>query len=69
MSADPIFPMQQSRSASAEPLTPESLQPRLAELPTVFLQPIAAPSILGIFALSAATFIVGANLAGWFGTA
>lgn len=69
MSADPIFPMQQSRSAPAEPLTPETLQPRLAELPTVFLQPIAAPSILGIFALSAATFIVGANLAGWFGTA
>jgi uncharacterized protein len=34
----------------------------------VFLQPIAAPSILGLFAFAASTFIVAANLAGWYGT-
>jgi len=35
----------------------------------VFLQPIAAPSILGLFGFAAATFIVTANLAGWYGSA
>jgi succinate-acetate transporter protein len=34
----------------------------------VFLQPIAAPSILGLFGFAGATFIVGARLAGWYGT-
>jgi succinate-acetate transporter protein len=33
----------------------------------VFLQPIAAPSILGLFGFAAATFVVAANLAGWYG--
>jgi succinate-acetate transporter protein len=33
----------------------------------VFLQPIAAPSILGLFGFAGATFIVAANLAGWYG--
>ncbi|MGA2286664.1 MAG: GPR1/FUN34/YaaH family transporter [Dehalococcoidia bacterium] len=33
----------------------------------VFLQPIAAPSILGLFAFATATLAVGANLAGWYG--
>lgn len=32
-----------------------------------FLQPIAAPSILGLFGFAAATFMVSANLAGWYG--
>ena len=35
----------------------------------VFLQPIAAPSILGLFGFAAATFMVSANLAGWYGNA
>jgi succinate-acetate transporter protein len=35
----------------------------------VFLQPIAAPSILGLFGFSAATFIVTAHLVGWYGKA
>ena len=35
----------------------------------VFLQPIAAPSILGLFGFAGATFMVAANMAGWFGTA
>lgn len=34
----------------------------------ISLQPISAPSILGLFGNAAATFIVGANLAGWYGT-
>jgi len=35
----------------------------------VFLQPIAAPSILGLFGFAGATFMVAAHLAGWYGTA
>ncbi len=33
----------------------------------VFLQPVAAPSILGLFGFAAATFIVTAHLVGWYG--
>jgi succinate-acetate transporter protein len=33
----------------------------------ISLQPVAAPSILGLFGFAAATFIVAANLAGWYG--
>jgi uncharacterized protein len=33
----------------------------------VFLQPVAAPSILGLFGFSAATFMVAAYLAHWYG--
>lgn len=40
-----------------------------AEVPTnVFLQPVAAPSILGLFGFAGATFMVAAHLAGWYGT-
>ena len=35
----------------------------------VFLQPIAAPSILGLYGFAAATFIVTAYLVGWYGNA
>jgi succinate-acetate transporter protein len=35
----------------------------------VFLQPIAAPSILGLFGFAAATFMVAAHMAGWYGSA
>jgi uncharacterized protein len=34
----------------------------------VFLQPIAAPSILGLFGFAGATFVVAAHLAKWYGT-
>src|SRR3954471_2932168 len=37
--------------------------------PRVILQPIAAPSILGLFGFAGAPFIVASNLAGWYGTA
>jgi uncharacterized protein len=33
----------------------------------IFLQPIAAPSILGLFGFAGATFIVAAHAAGWYG--
>jgi uncharacterized protein len=36
--------------------------------PRVFLQPIAAPSILGLYGFAGATFMVAANMAHWFGT-
>ncbi|HEX7369683.1 MAG TPA: acetate uptake transporter [Rhodanobacteraceae bacterium] len=35
----------------------------------IFLQPIAAPSILGLFGFAGATFMVGTYLAGWYGGA
>src|SRR5919199_1701985 len=34
----------------------------------VVLQPIAAPSILGLYGFAGSTFIVAANLAHWYGT-
>ena len=36
--------------------------------PRVFLQPIAAPSVLGLFGFAGATFIVAAHMAGWYGS-
>lgn len=35
----------------------------------VFLQPIAAPSILGLYGFAAATFMVTAHMVGWYGSA
>lgn len=34
----------------------------------IFLQPIAAPSILGLYGFAAATFMVAANMAHWYGS-
>src|SRR5919202_1749737 len=36
-------------------------------LAQVYLQPIAAPSILGLYGFAASTFIVAAHLAHWYG--
>jgi len=36
--------------------------------PRVFLQPIAAPSILGLYGLAGATFMVAAQTTHWFGS-
>ncbi len=33
----------------------------------IYLQPIAAPSILGLYGLAGATFMVAAQMAGWYG--
>ncbi|HEX4123490.1 MAG TPA: hypothetical protein VHY37_02110 [Tepidisphaeraceae bacterium] len=35
--------------------------------PQSFLQPIAAPSILGLFGFAGATVMVGAYMARWYG--
>ena len=35
----------------------------------IFLQPIAAPSILGLYGFAGATFMVAANMAHWYGGA
>ncbi|HUB80125.1 MAG TPA: acetate uptake transporter [Bryobacteraceae bacterium] len=34
----------------------------------IYLQPVAAPSILGLYGFAGATFMIAANLAGWYGT-
>ncbi len=34
---------------------------------TITLQPLAAPSILGLYGFAASTFMVAGNLAGWYG--
>jgi len=36
--------------------------------PRVYLQPIAAPSVLGLFGFAGATFIVASHMAGWYGS-
>jgi succinate-acetate transporter protein len=36
--------------------------------PRVYLTPIAAPSVLGLFGFAGATFIVAASLTGWYGS-
>ena len=50
--------------------------PRTGEVPdldfwrehsTISLTPVAAPSILGLYGFAAATFMVAANMAGWYG--
>lgn len=55
----------------------QALKPTLHEQPMsqfwldrtrIFLQPIAPPSILGLYGFGAATFVVGAHAARWFGT-
>jgi uncharacterized protein len=49
---------------------PISREERIEETPAqIFLQPVAAPSILGLYGFAAATFIVAAHMAGWFGSA
>ena len=41
---------------------------RLEAQPRVFLQPIAAPSVLGLYGLAGATFMVAARMCHWFGS-
>jgi succinate-acetate transporter protein len=49
-------------------LAPADVTSRTTELAAqAFLQPIAAPSILGLYGFAGATFMVAANLAGWYG--
>ncbi len=55
---------------STNPVSPIRPVPeRLEERPTahIWLQPVAAPSILGLFGFAGATFMVAAHMAHWFG--
>jgi len=42
-------------------------EPAAAPAPRIYLQPIAPPSILGLYGFAGATFMVSAILAHWFG--
>jgi succinate-acetate transporter protein len=62
-------------STGTQPVTQHSTNGAAGELSEwrehtrVFLQPIAAPSILGLFGFAVATFMVTAHLVGWYGNA
>ena len=49
-----------------EPIEPNEPLRRNAA-PRIYLQPIAAPSILGLYGFAGATFMVAAHFAGWYG--
>lgn len=51
-----------------EPQFPEERIPNDARA-RIYLQPIAAPSILGFYGFAGATFMVAANMAHWYGNA
>jgi succinate-acetate transporter protein len=57
-------------SAIAHPPTHTAPDSRVAwqDRTRIVLQPIAPPSILGLFGFAGATFIVAAHAAGWYGT-
>ena len=44
------------------------MEDSINERARVYLQPIAAPSILGLYAFAGSTLIVAAELAGWYGS-
>ena len=55
---------------SSNPVNPLLQMPqRMEEQPTshIWLQPVAAPSILGLYGFAGATFMVAAHMAHWFG--
>ena len=54
--------MSYEESSTASPLKDKNAESR------VILQPIAAPSILGLYGLAGATFMVAAQMAHWFGS-
>ena len=57
---------------SSNPVSPVVTMPqRMDEQPKaqVWLQPVAAPSILGLYGFAGATFMVAAHMAHWFGGA
>jgi len=58
----------QQRFTPAGTATPASHPLGIDARTRIMLQPIAAPSILGLFAFAGATFMVAAHLAGWYGT-
>lgn len=46
---------------------PDRVTTPTSATPQVFLQPIAAPSILGLFGFAGATFVLATHMAGWSG--
>jgi uncharacterized protein len=52
-------------SVRATDIGPIDPTPRVQQ--DIVLEPIAAPSILGLYGFAGATFIVAAHMAGWFG--
>jgi len=58
MSTNPVTPIREAPDILEE-------QPRTR----ISLQPIAAPSILGLYGFAGATFMVAAHMAHWFGSA
>lgn len=57
---------------SSNPVTPIRQAPELVEEKPqahIWLQPVAAPSILGLYGFAGATFMVAAHMAHWFGGA
>jgi uncharacterized protein len=60
MSTNPINTIRQM----PERLEPQTAGPQV----NVSLQPLAAPSILGLYGFAGATFMVAAHMAHWFGT-
>lgn len=67
MSTNPINPINPINTVRQMPLRPEQ-QEQLAPQANIWLQPIAAPSILGLYGFAGATFMVAAHMAHWFGT-
>ena len=55
MASRPVIPIDQSQISENQPRA------------EVLLQPFAAPSILGLYGFAAATFMVAANIAHWYG--
>lgn len=56
---------------SSNPITPIRPGPEIVEeqpRANIWLQPLAAPSILGLYGFAGATFMVAAHMAHWFGT-
>ena len=59
-----------STETNGHPTTVETPEYRFwRDHTTIALLPVAAPSILGLFGFAAASFMVAANLAGWYGHA
>lgn len=54
-----------ARSADHDWVTEDAWQARSR----IMLQPVAHPSVLGLFGFAGATFMVAADLAGWYGNA
>lgn len=49
------------------PMPPREMREEVLTQSQIYLQPIAAPSILGLYGFAGATFMVAAHMAGWFG--